>query len=113
MQPRELAPFFIITHSLGSKILADALYQAPLEVDDASRSRSAHLPGVHGSESIAHTRSGSDDLETRWRTSVVNDVAMNALIVRIIGGRSRNRGPCAVLMSHCGRRAIPTIVDWV
>jgi len=42
------APFFIITHSLGSKIVADALYQAPPQFNDEPPRDSRRLQFLRG-----------------------------------------------------------------
>jgi len=89
------APFFIITHSLGSKIVADALYQAPLEFDDALTLALGRTYQVFmEANQLPMLSLGIGSISKRADApSIVTDVAMNALIARIIGGRSRNRGP--------------------
>jgi hypothetical protein len=89
------APFFIITHSLGSKIVADALHQAPRAFDEALTFALGRTYQVFmEANQLPILSLGIGSISKRVDASpVVTDLAMNALIARLIDGRHRNRGP--------------------
>ena len=94
------APFFIVTHSLGSKIVADALYKAPPEFDDALTLALGRTYQVFmEANQLPMLSLGIGSISKRADASpVVTDLATNALIARIIRGRSRN--PAARVLAN-------------
>lgn len=89
------APFFIITHSLGSKIAADALVEVPRTRDDVLTSALGRTYQIFmEANQLPILVLGNGRVSAHLEASRVGAAAsMQALVARIAEGRGRIPGP--------------------